>query len=218
MNPRLAKDFPEVVYPLRSLEDNARRCKGQLWGDVQTLIDWGPTRITFPTIPKSKVSGSTLTVSGLTGALRGQSHGLATGEIIRPQFILADDPRTRESRLFQDSNRATARDNQRRLVGYGRTRPDDFLRHALHGDRARRPGRPTLEPRQEPAMAGRRTRWFTLSRPRKSCGRQYRQLREDSFRADGDGREATAFYKEHRAEMDEGAIVAWPERFNADEV
>jgi hypothetical protein len=96
-NPLLAKDFPEVVYPLRRIEDNARRCKGQLWGDVQTLVDWGPTRITFPTIPKSKVSGSTLTVSGLTGALRGQSHVLASGEIIRPQFILADDLSTRES-------------------------------------------------------------------------------------------------------------------------
>ena len=131
---------------------------------------------------EQRFSGSTLTVSGLTGSLRGQSHVLATGEIIRPQFILADDPQHQGKRLFQDSNRAAARDHQRRLVGHGGTGRDGFLRRALHGHRPRRPGRPTLEPRQEPAMAGRaHARWFTLSRPPKSCGRQYRQLREDSF-------------------------------------
>ena len=156
LNPRLAKDFPEVVYPLRRLEDNARRCKGQLWGDVQTLVDWGPTRITFPTIPKSKVSGSTLTVSGLTGSLRGQSHVLASGRDHQTSnSFWPTIHSTREIALFQDSNRAAARDNQRRFVGYGGTGPDGFLRHALHGDRTRRPGRPTLEPRQEPAMARR---------------------------------------------------------------
>ncbi|MFN9288529.1 MAG: terminase gpA endonuclease subunit, partial [Planctomyces sp.] len=29
--------------------------------------------------------------------------------------------------------------------------------------------------------------------------------------------EATAFYEKHRVQMDEGAIVAWPERYNQDE-
>ena len=32
------------------------------------------------------------------------------------------------------------------------------------------------------------------------------------------GEEATAFYLQHRLEMDDGARVYWPERFNPDEV
>src|SRR5947209_1705344 len=47
---------------------------------------------------------------------------------------------------------------------------------------------------------------------------QYATLRADSLRADGDGREATAFYREHQAAMDEGAVVGWPARFNPDEL
>ena len=217
LNPRLAKDFPEVVYPLRRLEDNARRCKGQLWGDVQTLVDWGPTRITFPTIPKSKVSGSTLTVSGLTGSLRGQSHGLATGEIIRPQFILADDLSTREiafSKIQTEQRLGIINGDLLGMAGPGETvscvmpctviAPGDLADQLLSRDK-------------NPQWQGERTRMVYSFPTAEKLWETYRQLREDSFRADGDGRRGHRFYREHRAEMDEGATVAWPERFNQDE-
>ena len=41
-------------------------------------------------------------------------------------------------------------------------------------------------------------------------GRRYAEMRAESFRNDGDGHEATDFYREHREEMDAGAVVAWP--------
>ncbi|MCL2306042.1 MAG: ParB N-terminal domain-containing protein [Planctomycetaceae bacterium] len=47
---------------------------------------------------------------------------------------------------------------------------------------------------------------------------QYTDLRRDSLRNDGDGSIATEFYQKHRAEMDFGAQVAWPERFDPDEL
>ena len=47
---------------------------------------------------------------------------------------------------------------------------------------------------------------------------KYAQIRADSFRNDGDGREATEFYRQHQKEMDAGAVIAWPERYNADEL
>ncbi len=187
LNPRLAKDFPEVVYPLRRLEDNARRCKGQLWGDVQTLVDWGPTRITFPTIPKSKVSGSTLTVSGLTGSLRGQSHGLATGEIIRPQFILADDLSTRESafsKIQTEQRLGIINGDLLGMAGPGETvscvmpctviAPGDLADQLLSRDK-------------NPQWQGERTRMVYAFPTAEKLWETYRQLREDSFRADGDG-------------------------------
>src|SRR5690606_959630 len=39
----------------------------------------------------------------------------------------------------------------------------------------------------------------------------------EEIAAGGDGSKATAFYLENRAIADEGAVAAWPERFNEDE-
>src|SRR5581483_11497985 len=47
---------------------------------------------------------------------------------------------------------------------------------------------------------------------------QYADLRADELRNDGDGSQATAFYRERREAMDLGAIVAWPERKREDEL
>ena len=43
-------------------------------------------------------------------------------------------------------------------------------------------------------------------------------MRADSLRNDGDGSEATEFYRANREAMDAGAIVAWPQRHNEDEL
>jgi hypothetical protein len=39
-------------------------------------------------------------------------------------------------------------------------------------------------------------------------------IRAESLRNHGDIELATAFYSDNRDEMDEGARIAWPERFN----
>jgi phage terminase large subunit GpA-like protein len=44
---------------------------------------------------------------------------------------------------------------------------------------------------------------------------QYAEVRAESLRMGNGGREATEFYRKHRVEMDAGAAVAWPERFDA---
>ena len=47
---------------------------------------------------------------------------------------------------------------------------------------------------------------------------EYAEIRADDFRNDGNGSKGTAFYKKNRKKMDDGAVVAWPERFNPDEL
>jgi phage terminase large subunit GpA-like protein len=47
---------------------------------------------------------------------------------------------------------------------------------------------------------------------------RYAELRADSLRNDGDGADATEFYRANREAMDAGGIVAWPQRFNVDEL
>lgn len=47
---------------------------------------------------------------------------------------------------------------------------------------------------------------------------EYSEIRNKDLEEDGDGSIATKFYKAHRAEMDEGSVVAWPERFTKKEI
>jgi phage terminase large subunit GpA-like protein len=75
-----------------------------------------------------------------------------------------------------------------------------------------------LDREKHPEWQGERTKMVYAFPASEKLWARYAELRADSLRNDGDGREATAFYREHRAEMDAGAVVAWPERFNRDEI
>ena len=68
-------------------------------------------------------------------------------------------------------------------------------------------------------MAGRADQdGLRRSRRTRSCGSEYAQLRAEGLRNDRGIGEATEFYREHQAAMDAGAVVAWPERHNPDEL
>jgi hypothetical protein len=57
--------------------------------------------------------------------------------------------------------------------------------------------------------------WDALAEARRLISEEIRKV---SLRNDGDGHEATEFYRENREAMDLGANVAWPERYNEDEI
>jgi hypothetical protein len=217
-NDLLAQDFPEVCYPIRCLKNNARLCTGQLWEGEQTLITWAADRVVFPTIPKSKVCGSCLTVAGLTGALRGQTHTLADGTVIRPSLAILDDPSTREaseSKLQTAARRAIIEGDVLGMAGPGQTIsavcPCTVI---AKGDLADQ----LLNRDTFPQWQGERTKLPYTMPSNLKLWDEYRRMRDDSLRNDGDGHEATEYYREHQAEMDEGARVAWPQRFNVDEL
>ena len=73
-----------------------------------------------------------------------------------------------------------------------------------------------LDREQHPAFQGERTqlvnRWPDDPAERWDT---YLSMRARSLAAGGNGEEATAFYAEHRAEMDAGAEVGWEARFDA---
>jgi hypothetical protein len=217
-NERLARDFRQVCYPLARLENNGRKCIGQLFDGEQTRIEWGKDHLTFPTMPDwacdgPNVSGSAVSVAGLTGALRGQSHTLATGEVIRPEVVILDDPQTRESAMSrtQSENRAAIiKGDVLGMAGPGRDiaaiMPCTVIRD---GDMTSE----MLDRGKNPEWSGQRTKMVYAFPVAEALWDQYHQIRDESLRADRDGSEATEFYAAHRAEMDEGARVAWPERF-----
>jgi hypothetical protein len=75
-----------------------------------------------------------------------------------------------------------------------------------------------LDRDKHPEWNGERTKMVYSFPANEKLWQQYAQLRADSPRRGNAGEEATAFYRANRDAMDAGAAVAWPERFNHDEL
>ena len=96
-NDLLLDDYPEVCFPIRCLEGQARRCLGQLYYDQPTHIGWGANKLVLPTIPGSRASGALIHTAGITGNIRGAVHTRPDGRSVRPRLVIIDDPQTDES-------------------------------------------------------------------------------------------------------------------------
>ena len=218
-NPLLQADFPEVTYPIQCLERITNRQKGQKHRGEPTRIDWSSDRIVLPTIAGSKASGVVISCSGMKGSdIRGQNYARADGQVVRPQLVLVDDPQTTESAWSPSQSQrreAILAGDVLGMAGPGKKiaglmactviRPADMADNILDREK-------------HPEWQGERTKMvYAFPSAEKLWGR-YAELRADSLRNDGDGSEATAFYREHRDAMDAGALIAWPQRHNEDEI
>jgi len=217
-NPLLLADFPEAVYPIRRLEGIANRCRGQLFEGRATNIRWTAKKIVLPTIPRSSASGAVIRVTGITGRIRGMTHKRPDGRTVRPDLVVIDDPQTDESA------RSPSQCQQREsilagavlgLAGPGKKisgimpctviRPGDMADNILDRDK-------------HPDWNGERCKMLYSFPENKELWDKYAEVRAEGLRA-GKGLEpATEFYRRHREEMDAGAVVAWPERYNPDEL
>jgi len=217
-NDRLLDDFPEACFPIRALEGIHQRAAGQLYQGEQTHIGWTAKEIVLPTIPESRASGAIIRVAGITGRIRGMKHKRPDGHSVRPSLVLIDDPQTDESARSpsQCANRERILAGAiLGLAGPGKkiaglmtltvVRPDDLADRLLDRDK-------------HPQWQGERTRMVDSFPADEKLWAEYARLRAEGLRADeGIGR-ATEFYREHREAMDQGAAVAWAERFNHDEL
>ena len=218
-NEHLGEDFPAVCVPIRKLERIANRCKGQTHNGASTYVEWGAEKIVLPTIPGSSASGAVIAAVGLdSGNLRGLSHTLPDGQQIRPSLVFIDDPQTRESAL------SPSQTEQRLAILNG-----DVLGLAGPGQKISGIAACTviasndlsdqlLDRKRNPDWQGERAKMLYAMPENMELWEEYGKIRRDELEADGDGSEATAFYQAHREAMDAGAVPAWPERFNPDEV
>lgn len=219
-NALLLEDFPEAIYPIRKLENNARKQAGQLCNGKPTYITWAADRLVMPTIEGSPSAGGIITVAGLDSNIRGQHHTKMDGAVVRPSLVILDDPQTRQSAASptQTKHRLSI------LNGdvLGMAGPDVKIAGFMtctkiyHDDLADQ----ILDRQRNPEWQGECTKMvyqFPGSSRAEKLWDQYAQLRAEGLREGDGGKRATAFYEQHRDEMDAGARVAWPERFNADE-
>ena len=218
-NEDLLDDWPEVFFPVRRLERVAQRQRGQLYHGEHTRMEWLGSRLVFPTIPGSIASGAIISAAGLdSGSIRGQSHQLSSGEIVRPDFAFVDDPQTRESAFSE--HQCDVREQLLSGDMLGMAGPDRKLRAVLactvirEGDLATR----MLDGQLHPDWRGVRTSFVRAWPTNTKLWDDYLERRADGLRAGDFGAGATAFYAANRAEMDEGADVSWPDRHDPDEL
>jgi hypothetical protein len=217
-NDSLLEDFPEVVFPIRSLEGIHQRASGQLYQGKQTHIGWTAKEIVLPTMPDSCASGGIIRVAGITGRIRGMKYKRPDGHSVRPSLVLIDDPQTDESARSpsQCANRERILAGAiLGLAGPGRkiaglmtvtvVRPDDIADRILDRDK-------------HPQWQGERTKMVYAFPTKEALWAKYAELWREGMRADRGIGEATEFYRRHREQMDEGAVVAWSERHNPDEL
>jgi len=217
-NDLLLEDFPEVVYPIQALDGIANRCNGQLYQDERTHIGWTAREIVLPTIPGSKASGAIIKVAGITGRIRGMKYKRADGKTVRPSLVVLDDPQTDESArsLSQCATRESILAGAvLGLAGPGKKisgimpctviRPSDMADNILDRDK-------------HPQWQGERTKMVYSFPKNEKLWDRYAEIRAEGLR-DGVGLEtATEFYRDNREAMDEGAVIAWPDRYNYDEL
>jgi len=75
-----------------------------------------------------------------------------------------------------------------------------------------------LDRDKHPEWNGERTKMVYSFPSNEKLWTRYSEIRAESLRMGHGGREATEFYRENRAAMDEDAVIAWPERHNYDEL
>ena len=216
-NDLLFEDFPEVCYPVRKLEGINNRASGQLLNGQRTYISWSGTEIVLPTVEGSAASGSVVIGVGITGRVRGMKRK-AQGRDIRPELVIVDDPQTRESAESPEQCKKrmrTIKGDILGLAGPGKKISGVMPCTVIHpGDVADQ----VLDADKNPEWNGERLALLRSFPKNMDLWHRYHEIAIDSYRRYGDSRDATEFYRDHRAEMDEGAESSWPQRFEPGEL
>lgn len=217
-NDRLAEDFPEICHPFRALEEISNRAKGQHIDGLPTGVKWHRKTLIFPVVEGSAASGAILEARGILARIRGMKVKSRTGEELRPDLVIPDDPQTDNSARspYQVTKRLKVlRGTVLGLAGPSKSiaafcpctviEPNDLASHLLDRELC-------------PEWHG-QTIPMLLSMPKnKDLWNQYWDLRAVAMRADLPDSDAVEFYRKNRKKMDQGAKSTWPERFNEGEI
>lgn len=215
INELLAADFPEICFPIAALDGINHRCAGQLYRGERTRIEWGAERIVLPTIEGSPAAGAVIRCYGITGRIRGAKFRRPNGETIRPTFVVADDVQTDESawspsqcahreRILKGAVLGLAGPGKR-IAGII---PCTVIRRDDVADRL-------LDRRLNPEFHGERFSLLYAMPTALDLWERYNEHRIAGLESGAGLDDATRFYVANRKQLDAGAKVAWPERFDA---
>lgn len=208
-NRLLYADFYEELHGIPQLMGDNRLAAGQLCDGQKTMIEMGVDQIVFPTIPGSKCSASVVTACGLTGNVRGQFHTTLDGEILRPDLAILDDPQTKESATSAAQTQERIEIVEGDVLGLAG--PDKSIACVMpctviaNDDLADR----MLE---HTHWNGKRTKTLYSFPSDLKLWDEYFQIQAEGLRVDKSPAAGNAFFEAHRARLEDGAKVGWPER------
>lgn len=216
-NGLLLADYPEICFPIASLEDEPRRCLGQTCDGEKTGIVWKQHQVSFPSTA-GKAAYCLIGAYGLTGRLRGMKHTRPDGKTVRPSFVILDDPQTDESA----GSPAQCQSRERIISGaiLGLAGPGKKITGFANltvirkGDLADR----LLDRKIYPEWQGDRMRMVYAFPAAEKEWDEYAEIYIADMMEELGTDRANAYYGERREIMDAGCVVAWPERHNEDEL
>lgn len=221
-NEALAADYPEVCVPVRALENTPNRAhyqivkghrhdNGKPYHDHCSRFSWCGRQVVLPNIPGSPASGGIIATRGLDAAVRGLKK---KGR--RPWIAIIDDPDTEETARSEDQAAKLEARIDRAIGGLG-TQKRAIARVMITTLQNRRcVSYKFTDPEQKPSWQGRRFRFLEHPPDRQDLWDEYVQMRHaDQQNGDPFARRAHKFYLDHRKEMDAGARVANPNRFDS---
>lgn len=221
----LHEHYPHVTRYARATDGKAIKARFQLRADGKTSgIEWSKSTLVFPEVLNADgepypSNGAILEGHGLTGAIRGKWRDSKTGKVLRPDFVLLDDPQTRESAESESQCNMRERIITGDVLGLAGPRkkiaavmPCTIVRR---GDLAAR----FLDRERHPEWSG-ETHSLVEKWPdaQETLWAEYAVIYRRCV-ADCEGLgAANEFYSSRRAEMDAGAVVSWEHRIRDGEL
>lgn len=224
---RLVEDYPEVCVPILALDNVPNRAhyqfvqgrrhdNGKGYGPVSSKFTWSGRKVTMPRVPGSPCSGAILATRGLDAAVRGLKVGKR-----RPDVAIIDDPDTEETVGTEEQRDKLEKKIDRNIAGLaGQKRQIARVMLTTLQSRSSCSARFT-DPKIKPSWKGKRFRFLEKPPERMDLWEEYIQTWSAEMEKFGLGesddehaRESFAFYKANFEEMNRGAIVANPNRYN----
>jgi len=235
-NDMLYDDFPEMCHPVRALDGKPQRCKSQACDGERTHIEFKAGRIVLADVrvpkgwmPRAKAgsrapcAGAILRTKGLMGGSRGLKHKRPDGTAVRPDFVILDD--------FQTDESANSPPQCMKRLGVIKK---SVVKLAGHSKSLAIVGNATVIAKNDavdqiltlPEYAAWQTERIPLVRKWADAHETvwlatYKDLRTTYDRDDPESQTrahaaATAYYRQHRAEMDAGCEVSWEHCYDAE--
>lgn len=219
-NEILLETFPEICCPFVALDNKPQRCASQHYAGESTYIRMGADTLIFPCVKvgwENAGAGYVIKSRGIKSAARGAKvKHPKTGENVRPDLHVIDDPQTDESAeqpteverrlsiLRKGIIKSTGHRSSAAVIVNGTViQPNDFMDQLLDADQ--NPGWQADRIPMVKSWAVRHEEFWLA---------QYRTVRhsfDPSLPGDRDraAKEATELYRQNREAADEGCVVSW---------
>ena len=208
----LAADFPEACFPFAETARTPKKVKRLTYNGRPIRADSTKSFLVLPAIDGAPCFEATLYAVGLGGSVRGLAYTTISGEKVRPDLVLIDDPQTRES-----ANSAEQCAERRRIIyadilglaGAGKKTACLVTCTVIkQGDLADN----LLDRATSPEFNGHRFSLLERFPDNVDLWGEWNKVRRLCLENKGNENDALEFYKLHREQMDAGAVHNWAQR------